>query len=307
VGAPKCGTTSLHYWLSQHPEIFMSKLKEPAFFCTDTIQEADDYNGFYTPEFKYRNETTYLSLFQNVKNEKIRGESSSRYFFSKAAPEKIYNLQTKAKIIIMLRNPVNFMHSFHSEKIKGGTENIENFEEALKAEKDRKKYQKMPYKVVSASELLYSELAHFSKYIKQYQKYFSPEQIKIVILEEIKNNPEKQYQSILEFLQVKNTKFTPEFKVYNRNAKLRSKHLNNFIKNSHYVKALARTILPNIIREKITSSLEKWNKKTVTRKPLTQETKKKLMIKFKPEVEKLSEITNKNLVKLWGYDQLDKL
>lgn len=300
VGAPKCGSTSMHNWLSRHPEIFMSKDKEPWFFAADKLREADEYNQQKTPEFKYRNKKDYFSLFSDAGPEKYRGESSTRYIFSKTAPAGISRLQPRAKIIIMLRNPVDFMYSFHSEKMKGGAEDIENFEKALQAEPARKQYKKMPRKVVCPSDLFYSELARFSGYIEKYQNYFPGDQIKIVILEEIKKNPAKIYKEILEFLKVEDTDFIPEFHTYNANAKVRSRRLSDFIKNSVYTKKAARLILPDKIRKKITLTAEEWNKKTVQRPPLPDKTRKELMAKFKPEVQKLAGITGKDLKAIWG-------
>jgi hypothetical protein len=106
VGAPKCGTTSLHYWLSQHPEIFMSEPKEPGYFCTDLHEEADNFNNDKKEHFKYRNKDDYLKIFENHKNKKIIGESSVRYFHSNQAPINIKNRTIKPKIIISIRNPV---------------------------------------------------------------------------------------------------------------------------------------------------------------------------------------------------------
>jgi hypothetical protein len=306
VGAPKCGTTSLHLWLSQHPEIFMSREKEPWFLCTDKRREADEYNGRPTPEFKYRTEKDYFSLFEKASTEKYIGESSTKYFISEEAVENIYRLNQKASIIIALRDPIDFLRSTHSEAVKGGIENIENFEKALREEENRKQHQNMPNKVVCPSDLFYTEQVRFSEYIKNYQKYFPNEQIKIVVLEEIKKDPINIYQEILNFLKVDDIQFTPEFNIYNSNAKIRSKRLNNFIKNSKYVKQTVRSILPDTIRKKITSALENLNKRTAQRPPLSAETKKELMVKLEPEVEKLIEITGKDLKTMWGYNNIPK-
>ena len=306
VGAPKCGTTSMHNWLSQHPEIFMSEPKEPFYFCKDIIREADEYNKKATFKFQYRDEENYFSLFEQATNEKYRGEASTRYLYSKIAPSYIRQFSPKAKIIIMLREPVNFMYSWHSHKIRGGTEeDIENFEKALEAEKERKEHKKMPNKVVCPSDLFYSELAHFSSYITNYQKHFPKEQIKIIILEEIKQDPGKIYREILEFLQVEDTQFSPDFEILNRNSKLRSKYLNDLIKNSKYIKRAFRLVTPDKIRRKITSTLERMNKKTVERDPMPSQTKKELMTKFKPEVKKMEDIIDKDLISLWGYNNIE--
>jgi hypothetical protein len=83
VGAPKCGTTSLHYWLSQHPEIFMSEPKEPKFFCTDFHRKADNSHHKKVNKFKYRDLRDYLDIFKEEKKQSITGGLSTRYFYLK--------------------------------------------------------------------------------------------------------------------------------------------------------------------------------------------------------------------------------
>ncbi len=277
------------------------RIQRTLVFCTDRIREADNYNGRQTQEFKYRREADYFSLFEKADQEKYRGESSTRYLSSEDAPKRISELQPDAGIIIMLRDPVDFIHSLHSEEVKNGEEDIENFEEALEAEKDRKEFKNMPRKVVCPSDLIYTERSRFSGHIKNWQRYFRDEHIKIVLLEEIKKDPAKIYKEILEFLQVENTEFTPEFKVYNANAKVRSKLLNDFIKNSVRTKRLYRLLTLNKLRQKTTSAIEKLNKRKVQRPALPEEIKKELKERFRPEVQRLAEITGKDLEALWEY------
>ena len=111
VGAPKCGTSSLHYHLSKHPEIYMSRYKEPHFFGKDLTR----LNKIF-----YTNEKEYLSLFNIVKEEKIIGESSPQYLYSYSAPREIKEFNPESKIIILLRNPINMIYSYHSQLLYSG-------------------------------------------------------------------------------------------------------------------------------------------------------------------------------------------
>jgi len=80
VGHPKSGTTALYNFLKQHPDIFMCPVKEPAFFCKDFIEESDLFHkqkSFYLDSWS-REQKVYLSLFADVKSEKIIGECSTR-------------------------------------------------------------------------------------------------------------------------------------------------------------------------------------------------------------------------------------
>src|SRR5688572_9666040 len=94
VGAGKAGTTAIWRYLSQHPQVFMTKdirYKELGFFC--------DHYGVYEADY-------YRSFFQDARSDQMIGESCHTYITSPESPELIYNTCPNAKIIIMLRDPV---------------------------------------------------------------------------------------------------------------------------------------------------------------------------------------------------------
>src|SRR3989304_4316577 len=142
VGAPKAGTTALHYFLKQHPDIFMSQMKELRFFSKD-VQEHDEelyqkstkrFPSLYTNRFfKLRSEQDYLRHFKGRTTEKIAGESSPGYFHSKVAAKEIHKFNPDAKIIMIIREPIDRVYSQHSQRLWLGSETIEDFEKALKA------------------------------------------------------------------------------------------------------------------------------------------------------------------------------
>src|SRR3979411_724122 len=99
VGAPRCGTTALYTYLKDHPEIFMSPIKEPEFF-TDFLGEGR----------RVRTEAEYLNCFGGVRDEKRIGEASVSYLASRTSARAIKGFSPLAMIIIMLRNPVDVMY-----------------------------------------------------------------------------------------------------------------------------------------------------------------------------------------------------
>jgi hypothetical protein len=305
VGAPKCGTTSLHYWLSQHPEIFMSEPKEPWFFCSDLHKEADDFAGYKVKYFKYRAKDDYLQLFKNAKQEKIIGESSPRYLYSKEAPKNILKFNSDAKIIIMIRDPIHFIHSWHSQLVNSGFEPIIKFENAINKEKKRKKGS-IPSQTLIPAELLYSKMANFSKQIKNYLSSFSKKQIKIILLDDLKERPKNTFKEVLKFLEVKDINFTPELEVKNCNRKIKSIFMMKFLKSSNYqtIKKPIQKILPKPLRSKIYFKLRDNNIKIKPRKSMDKNLEKQLKKQFKSEVKKLSKITDRDLIALWGYDKI---
>lgn len=287
VGAPKCGTTSLKFYLEQHPEIFISNPGEPCFFCPDII----------TPRVKTTEE--YLNLFQPGKD-KICGEKSTRYLFSEIAPQKIYELNPKAKIIIMLREPVSFMHSWHNELLMWFIEDIEDFKSALDAEDDRRNGRKIPVTCKAPKQLLYREFAQFSRYIEIYLSIFEREKVHFLILDDMKKNPYKSYKDILTFLEV-DPDFIPNLEIQNKNKNIANMHLHSFFRTPPiFLKRISRYILPNeLIRKKtiknVISLVEKINVQRKPRKALDQTYSNELKKEFSLEIDHLGKLINKDL------------
>src|SRR5262249_50339658 len=144
VGAPRCGTTAMYTYLGQHPDIFMSARKEPHFFGTDFSSPALD-----------RDEQTYLALFTGARNETRAGEASVFYLCSRRAAKEIHAFSPSARIIIMLRNPVEMMYSLHSRHVLTGNEDINDFGTALAAAAERKRGLHLPATFPPVEFLLY--------------------------------------------------------------------------------------------------------------------------------------------------------
>src|SRR6476620_1237476 len=113
LGAPKCGTTSMAYYLSQHPEIFVSPYKEPHYFNLDS-------------EYRFTfSEKQYLENFKNATSfHKYLVDASVWYLYSKVAVDEILKYNPESKFIVMLRNPVDMFYSLHQQLLFSGIENI---------------------------------------------------------------------------------------------------------------------------------------------------------------------------------------
>jgi len=295
VGAPKCGTTSLYQWLRQHPDVFMPEKKEPKWFCHD-LREASKENGS-EHLFPVWNEDEYRDLFADTQDEKAVGEASTYYLYSQTAPEAIKAFNPKAKIIIMLRDPVEQIISSYNFSVQKGHETAGSLQDALELETKRKESPpagKMP------KSYLYSEKAQFTNHIKRWQKYFDDSQIKIILLDDMKDRPEEIYQDTLNFLGVEETDFTPEFSQENTGGSPRFRWLNKAIKHpSSPIRKVAELIpksLAKQIRDTLNAVLLTKNKQGVS-----ESTRKKLKKTFQPEVTKLSKLLDRDLRALWSY------
>src|ERR1700712_5403611 len=111
IGAAKSGTTSLHYYLSQHPDIFMSTVKEPHFFANVKEKDKRIYEQPKKGEIHHTRIITdldvYLSIFESDHPVIYRGEASPSYFFDSDAAKKVFDFNPEARIIILLREPVS--------------------------------------------------------------------------------------------------------------------------------------------------------------------------------------------------------
>ena len=220
IGAPKSGTTFLYHYLKQHPDIYFPDFKEPHFFGSDLIRRNDAYN---------LNLNQYQSLFDTDK--KIVGEASTFYIFSKNSAKEIYNFNPNAKIIIMLRDLVDLVHSLHSQFVFSGDEIIEDFSEALELEQSRLNGDKIPNQTTVVNKLFYtSNILSLPQNIQSFIHYFGLENIKFIYLNNIKKNPELVYYETLEFLDIDSSFKISDFKVINKNKVYKSKVIRDFIK-----------------------------------------------------------------------------
>src|SRR5687768_15406060 len=134
VGAPRCGTTSMYAYLRQHPEIYVSPHKEPHFFGSDLSPLPG----------AIREEELYRALFAGAGDRPRAGEASVWYLSSRKAASEIRAFAPEARILILLRAPHQMLESLHSLFLRTGNEDLPTLEEALAAEPERRRGQRIP-------------------------------------------------------------------------------------------------------------------------------------------------------------------
>jgi hypothetical protein len=282
VGASKCGTTAMYDYLKQHPDIFMSPEKEPMYFCPDLVSHR-------------RSEEEYLKLFFGAGQEKRVGEASSAYLYSKHAAREIKNFSPTARIIIMLRNPVEMLHARHAQLYYHCIEDIEDFSEALNAEQDRKDGRRPAKGGHSVEHLFYRETAKYAEQIRRYQEIFPADRIKIIVFDDFKSDPARVYRETCHFLDV-NAEFKPEFVIANANKRIRSRFLQELLEiPGPRLRKLGRPLTPRSLRHKVMNQLRHLNSTTKPRGPLDPILRRALQEELAPEVMQLSELLNRDL------------
>lgn len=301
-GAPKSGSTSLYYYLSQVPEVFVSPKKEINYFCKDHLEENIKFHG---KQFNYSGIQTftdenYLKYFKGAdeKKHKYASDSSVWYFSSKKAAQEIYNFNNNAKVILLLREPVDLLYAYHSTLLLVNSESESDFEKALALEEERKKGNKLVKSIAWPSRLYYSEFMKLSEHVERYLKVFPKENIKILFLEDMKKDINTVWQEIMDFLNIE-TEVEIDFSI-------RNSHRSPILmpKLPGPIKDFLNRVIPISIQDTLDRWLRHFFSVKKKRKPMNENLRKELMKKFYPEVEKLSKLLERDLIKFWGYDKV---
>lgn len=289
VGAPKCGTTALYEYLLAHPDIFMPR-KEVYYFGKDLHYRTSRPSSAY-----------YHALFESAEEEQLAGEASVWYLLSTEAAEEIKAYDEEARIIIMLRDPVEMLHALHYHQLLEGNEEIEDFEEALAAEEERKRGERLPSLIGSPYEALqYREVAKYKAQVEHYLKVFGPERVRVIFFEDFIADPRKEYERTLEFLGLA-PKGTPSFQRVNAPRKAKSKALRDLFKQRPaWLLRTSKLLLPSrTLRQSILGSIEKANQKPIERPPMKESTHTMLREEFRPDVKALGELLGMDLERYW--------
>ncbi len=283
VGAPKCGTTAMNDYLNQHPDIFMAK-KELHYFGSDLQTKVK------------LSEEEYLKYFTEAGQKKIIGEASVWYLFSKTAAEEIKKFSPEAKILIMLRDPVEVLYSLHSQHLYDGNEDIRDFETALAFDEDRKKGIHLPDSVDYFQVPPYVDSVLFSKQVKRYLDVFGREKVHVTLYDDLKANPEKAFFEILEFLEL-GRKALVNYNIVNPGKQFKWFYLHRVIKNpSLKLKTVARAVVPSRkLRHSIMSFFFRWNIREERRGDINEKLRVRLKNLLEEDIRLLSRLINRDL------------
>ncbi len=287
AGAPKCGTTALSEYLKDHPNIYFSQPKEPHYFAFDFEQ----YRVAKTLE-------EYLSLFaDSMTKHTVIGEGSIFYLYSSVALSKIYEFNPKAKIIVMLRNPIDMIYSFHSQLLYSADEEESNFEKAWRLQSIRQQGQQIPRQCREVAFLHYAAIGRLGEQIERLFTIFPSEQIEIIWFEDFIQSTKQVYDRVLNFLEVDNDNRL-DFARINENKSHKLGALGSFSEKPPVLLSTialkARDIL-GIERLNILDTIRFLNTKIASRKPLNDPLRVEMISEFAPDIKKLSQLLNKDL------------
>ena len=287
VGAAKSGTSSLHNYLHEHPEVFMPsynregmKVKEPRFLIKDLVQHRL-HNGVWNFE-------EYQCLFSDVREEKLIGESTVLYlyYYQHAIKNIKYYLGKEVKIIIMLRNPIDRAYSAF-QHVSRGLKETNSFEESLEIEKGR-----LERETNLTPMVMYKEMGMYYSMVKAYKDSFK--NIHIVFYEDFRDNIALEMNKVYSFLGISKDINVNLNKRYNVGGKKwKNKKSKHFFMKDNLAKSILKLITPKKIRQEIRNKLVNLSTKEV--EEMKKETRNMLNNYFQEDIKKLSELLNKDL------------
>ncbi len=288
IGVSKAGTTSLDYYLQQHPEIYMAEGKETYFFNF----ENDDsrFNGPGDDErvnFRVvRTLDDYQHRFNGVTNEKAIGECCGPYMYDPKATLRIQSHLPDAKLIAVLRHPVERAYSAYMHVIREGHEQIQDFRQALQKEDERIK---LNWRYMWR----YTQTGYYYEQVKRYMDLFDPGQIKIYLFEEdFIDRPLWMLQSIFRFLEVDES-FVPDMtRKLNSTGHAHSQVLRAILTKKNPVKEALKAVLP---MKYIWRVKNKVVRKNLIKPPMDGDLRRELIAGFREDIEKLQALIGRDL------------
>lgn len=277
IGATKSGTSSLHNYLNQHPQIYMSRLKEPHFFSCEAVN--------YAPITSLDN---YCALFQGASEEVVIGESSTTYLLlPEISAKRIKYYIPNCKLIAILREPAEAAYShyldIHRSKLHGSTEDqiLTSFAQFIQNNKNSR----------------FIKGRYYYGQLKYYLSLFDREQIKICLYEDLKANPVGLLQDIFQFLNV-DEKFTIHTSSqYNTGGIPKNKIFYDLTENLRKNLILKR-LIPKSLYQPIYQTYIVLRKRNLAKQPpLSPNIRKQLIELYHEDILKLQDLILRDLSK----------
>jgi len=287
VGAAKSGTSSLHNYLNQHPEVFMPsynsegmKVKEPRFLIKDLVKHRL-HNGVWSW-------VEYKSLFNDVIDEKAIGESTVLYlYYYKDAIKNIKEkLGNDVKIIIMLRNPADRAYSAFQHVSRGFKEQ-NSFEKSLEMEDGRLEREGNLTPMV-----MYKDMGLYHEMVKAYQENFKD--VHIVIYDDFRDDTESEMKKTYQFLGISDNKDIDYETRHNVGGKRwKNDKMKHLLMRKNTIKSIFKKIIPKGLRRGIRNNLVSASTNKVP--PMKDHTRIMLNDFFREDVKQLSTLLNRDL------------
>lgn len=296
LGAAKSGTSSLHHYLKQHPQIYMSRTKETYFFALEG--QKVDFQGPGDQEAINRPAITdiegYLAQFRGVSSELAIGEAATMYLYSPTALARIRHHIPDAKLIAILRNPVDRAYSGFMHMVRDGRELLTDFAEALQQEEARMRnnWEHIWH---------YKHMGFYHGQLKRYFEVFDRDQIKVYLYEDLEANPVGVLQDIFRFLGVDDT-FVPDTTLRHNISgvpknKVSHALLNKLLNKPKALDTVYKSFLPKRLQQGLVANLHLLQNRNLVQWQLPTGMRQHLIRVYREDILKLQDLIERDLSK----------
>ncbi len=283
IGAPKSGTSALCVYLGGHSGVFISRPKEPMYFNFDQSVNRIDFNAYRA-----------LFLAADPDKHKAVGEATTTYLYSQCAVPEILRFNPAAKFIVMLRGPIDFVQSYHSQMVFNGAEDILDFQQAWAAENDRRAGQRVPPGCLNPRGLFYSDKGMFGAHLERLFGQTRREKVKVILFEDFASDTRRIYEEVLAFLDLPPDGRT-DFPKVNENKQVFSPGFQQFMAAVERPLRKIRNQLGWAGGLGIRSKLAALNSRPAVRKAISNDFRDELGRFYEADIQKLSGILNRDL------------
>jgi hypothetical protein len=257
-------------------------LKEPHYFSKDFAT----YSDFTRSD--------YYGLFESAKSQHVyRGESSVYYLYSTRAISNIVQEHPDARMVVMLRNPVQLVHSLHAQHLVGLTEDLSSFEDAWHAQSDRAIGRRIPASCAEPSLLQYQRIGSLGYQLQRALSRVAREHVHVIFFDDFQADTPRVFNQVLAFLGLEQTAEV-RFERVNANTVLRSRMLRHLL-NHRRLPAWFRRWGRRVGLQRIHRQMLQWNQVAAKRDQLSPDMTAELVDAFRDDVALLSELTHRDL------------
>lgn len=286
VGAGRSGTTAMCEYLRAHPRVFMPRVKEPRFF-------ADDMPGLMN---RVSSPREYLALFEDATEDHLAvGEASPQYLYSRTAIRNIREFDPEARLIVMLRNPVDMAHSAHAECLYWFVEDEPDLERAWRLQPERRGGRRVPTGCTQVTVLLWEDMCRLGQQVERLLGACPRERVRFILFEDFIRDTRRVYEDVLAFLGVPSDGRT-SFPRVRTNRRHRIRWLGRLLLNPPRALAPAvRFVQRTPGLRGLASLLLRLNTVEVAREPIGPEFRRELVEFLREDVDKLSRLIGRDL------------
>jgi hypothetical protein len=287
IGSQKCGTTSVYNYLRQHPQVFLSPIKETNFFV-HAAQNPDILPYLPKASLPVQSLEAYRVLFGGALTETAVGEASHLYLIDPRAADQIRAHLPRARLIAVLRDPVERAFSAYWMRVRDGRE-TRSFEQAVEDEK-RGRFEPL----LDLGGRFYVRTGFYARHLKPYLRMFDRSQIAILLFDDLEADASGFMRQLFAFLEVDGT-FAPETSVRHNASGLPRHGVLQPLLHKNVLTRTVRRVLPEALGRRAATAQDAWRSRQLAKPTMSPDLRRALIAKFKDDIFELQDITGRDL------------